>query len=521
MRGVSLTAPTGNDDQSSDVEMTTDDQNGATTGPQQPSALSSLLRQSASSAQPAEFRTTTLAPSPPSNSSEQFDSRTPSPSYSPGGNALRISTDVPAPRSRQSTVIPMRDAAQGTLTPSRMPLNRTTSASSVQLARTPSTKAAQFAGNTSTTSSPVLAAMGNVTPLPSPLMSSDSPGPWKKLNVDSVSPPQRRDRIQPIDESPSSSYESEREHRVPPLPLSPSKRKPYISSDNNDPVPQSGPAPPTTQHKPQHTRNRSVSEYQPEPPVIQKRNVTVSGSHANSIAGTGSSESTLRRETNLAESRGLTPSVAKPPTPPPSESSRDSNESTVRQKDEVLEYFKARGRLDRKQRRWRSLGLLGRGTFSRVMLATSQVMPSGTVPELTSITPLECRLDRRTLVAVKVCEHGPRGGASEDRVEMSLKRELEIMQVIHHPSLVDLKAFSIEPTRAILVMSFCPGGDLFDVATTARSSLTPGLIRRMFSELVMAVQYLHKINIVHRDVKLESKFLSLRIHLSICERWVY
>jgi protein-serine/threonine kinase len=43
---------------------------------------------------------------------------------------------------------------------------------------------------------------------------------------------------------------------------------------------------------------------------------------------------------------------------------------------------------------------------------------------LTSSATAEASLNRKTLVAVKVCEHGPCGGASEERVEMSLKREL-------------------------------------------------------------------------------------------------
>lgn len=280
-----------------------------------------------------------------------------------------------------------------------------------------------------------------------------------------------------------------------------SKRKVYAGLRANEPPENSI----SSNGDKMHGRNRSVSEYIPDPMTIPKRQLTVSGSHTrpgdhNNNSGDG--DHNLRREPNLSAARGLT-ATTNPPTPPPSESSQSNDGSASRlSKKPRFEYFEARGKEDNKLRRWRAVKQLGEGTFSRVMLATSQVSVDD-AEESGASTPVEP--DLKTLVAVKVCEHGPRGGASEQRIEMSLKRELEIMRSINHPSIVHLKAWNIEPTRALLVLSYCPGGDLFDVATTHRDLLTPPLLRRIFAELVGAVRYLHDRRIVHRDIKLESR----------------
>jgi len=59
------------------------------------------------------------------------------------------------------------------------------------------------------------------------------------------------------------------------------------------------------------------------------------------------------------------------------------------------------------------------------------------------------------------------------------------------------------------VLNYCPGGDLFDLASQWRELLTPTVVRRMFSELVGATRYLHSLWIVHRDIKLENVLLNM------------
>jgi protein-serine/threonine kinase len=153
----------------------------------------------------------------------------------------------------------------------------------------------------------------------------------------------------------------------------------------------------------------------------------------------------------------------------------------------------------RQRRRYRKIRQLGQGAFSEVVLG---VREEYTDPHTTTIYTGPPRL-----VAIKVVEFGPAGGADEDRVKVSLKREVEILKSINHPSLVQLKAYGSDGKTALLALDYCPGGDLFEVASHGSSCLTPAVIRRIFAELVDAVRYLHRNLIVHRDIKLESKSL--------------
>ncbi|KAJ5773799.1 hypothetical protein N7457_008695 [Penicillium paradoxum] len=368
-------------------------------------------------------------------------------------------------------------------------------------------------------SSPQLNAMGDITPLPSPIGGGS---PWRKTDLPSLS---RSSSM--ASRNGSSLRLSDSSQMLGPPVMSRPRAKPYNGIDgqgDESPITnrQRRDSPPKhSQHS--HSRNRSLSDYAPPGRVtVPPRPIAVSGNSGLGIASSSSIDSKsngLHREQYLAVHRGIALPTIRPPSPPRSSGSGYSDNEPVIHHPMPLstpqEIYSVRSVRTEQARMYQKIRVLGQGTFSQVSLA-ARVEPIPDMPlspDGDGAAEFHGFVNTQKLVAVKIIEHGPAGGADEGRLEVSLKREVEILKSVNHPSLVQLKAFGSDDKRALLVLDYCPGGDLFEFATSGAPPMSPGLIRRIFTELVDAVRYLHSHYIVHRDIKLENVLLTMPAHV--------
>ncbi|GAA5844269.1 hypothetical protein JCM11251_003747 [Rhodosporidiobolus azoricus] len=153
--------------------------------------------------------------------------------------------------------------------------------------------------------------------------------------------------------------------------------------------------------------------------------------------------------------------------------------------------------------------VLGKGAFSRVALAKRIWREGegerGMPRERADVSDEEGKagLFALKLVARTACEEN-------ERMRISVLREVEVLKNIYHPSLVSLSATYRTPLYTVLVLDYCPGGELFDFLADWHAEISEGLARRMFTELCSAVGYMHEIGLVHRDIKLENILLTAR-----------
>jgi len=102
--------------------------------------------------------------------------------------------------------------------------------------------------------------------------------------------------------------------------------------------------------------------------------------------------------------------------------------------------------------------------------------------------------------AVKVVDNK---SLSDDENLEALETEIAILRKLDHPHIVQLKEVVVTRADTFIVMELLSGGELFN-RIVEQGRFTEANAAALFSQILLSMEYLHSLNIVHRDVKPEN-----------------
>nr|XP_001399085.2 protein kinase [Aspergillus niger CBS 513.88] len=131
--------------------------------------------------------------------------------------------------------------------------------------------------------------------------------------------------------------------------------------------------------------------------------------------------------------------------------------------------------------------LIGKGSFGKVYLASH-------------------KLTNGSKVVLK-------SSSKEDR---NLAREIHHHRQFLHPHIARLYEVIVTEKLVWLVLEYCPGDELYNYLLR-HGPLPVDKVKRIFTQLVGAVAYVHSKSCVHRDLKLENILLDKHENVKLCD----
>jgi serine/threonine kinase 38 len=97
-----------------------------------------------------------------------------------------------------------------------------------------------------------------------------------------------------------------------------------------------------------------------------------------------------------------------------------------------------------------------------------------------------------------------------------IRSEQKFMSKVKSPWIVDLKASFQEDDYLYLVMEFCQGGDFMNLLIK-KDILTEDEARFYTAELILAVESIHKLDCIHRDIKPDNILIDKNGHIKLSD----
>ncbi|KAJ8750757.1 hypothetical protein K2173_015938 [Erythroxylum novogranatense] len=106
-------------------------------------------------------------------------------------------------------------------------------------------------------------------------------------------------------------------------------------------------------------------------------------------------------------------------------------------------------------------------------------------------------------VAIKIID---KNMVMESNLKNQVQREIRTMKLLHHPNIVRIHEVLGTKTKIYIVMEYVAGGQLSDKLSYAKK-LGDSEARKIFQQLIDAVDYCHNRGVYHRDLKPENLLL--------------
>jgi len=116
-------------------------------------------------------------------------------------------------------------------------------------------------------------------------------------------------------------------------------------------------------------------------------------------------------------------------------------------------------------------------------------------------------------VALKILE---REKLKEKEDLEHIENEINVLKLIKHPNITQLYEVIETEEKIFIIMEYAEKGDLFDYISK-KSCLSEAESNIYFQQIISALEYLHKLKIVHRDVKPENMLLDYRNSVKITD----